>query len=140
MGYLDEVAAVIELGTSEAGTGSEFPIFRGHMPDSTVLGDKAVALVMTGGAADDARVEIDRPGLQVMVRGASIQQASTAYEEAEGVMLLVKNALHEFTGQPSSSAFHYVGIWQRSGPTFLGFDQSWRPRFSTNFRVQRSRT
>jgi hypothetical protein len=140
MAYLDEIAAIIEAGTTDAGTGSSFPIIRGHLPDSTVLGDRMVALVMTPGLADQARVEIESPGLQVLVRGASIQEVSTGYEEADNVAWSVKNALHEYVGTPSSSGKLYVGVWNESGPFFLGFDESFRPRFSNNLRIQRSRT
>lgn len=140
MAYLDEVAAIIEAGTTQAGTGSSYPIFRGHMPDSTVLGDRAVAVLLTAGAGDEARVEIDNPGLQVLVRGAPLMQVSTTYEEAEEIAWLVKNALHEYAGTPSSSGRYYVGIWSESGPFFVGFDDGMRPMFSSNMRVLRSRT
>lgn len=140
MAFLDEIAAAIEAGTTEAGTGSSFPIFRGMMPDSTVLGDRAVALILTGGYPDDARVTLDRPGLQVLVRGAQANQVSTAYQEAEIVAWSVKNALHEYHGTPSSSGLYYVGIWNESGPFFLGVDEVQRPVFSNNLRIQRSRT
>jgi hypothetical protein len=140
MAYLDEVATAIEAGTTEAGTGSSYPIFRGHLPDSTVLGDRAVALIMSAGFNDEARVEIDNPGLQVITRGAPINSVSTGYEEAEAVAWLVKNALHEYTGTPESTGLYYVGIWNESGPFFIGFDENYRPMFSNNLRVLRSRT
>lgn len=141
MAYLDEVAAIIDANTTAAGTGSDFPIFRSHLPDSTVLGDRAVALIHTEGFGDMARVEVGGPGLQVVTRGRSILQTSTAYEEAYAVAEAVRSSLHEYTGtSASSSGNHYVGIWSENGPFFAGFDETMRPLFSNNFRVQRSRT
>lgn len=140
MAFLDEIAAAVELGSTEAGSGTSFPIFKGTMPDSTVLGDRAVALVLSGGYADDARVTLDRPGLQVLVRGAPVNQVSTSYQEADSVAWSVKNALHSYYGTPESTGLYYVGIWNESGPFFIGYDEVQRPVFSNNLRIMRSRT
>ncbi len=144
--YLQEVNTIIEAGTTEAGsTDADWPIYRGFLPDSTVIGDRAVALLHTAGESniggtDGARAEIEGPGLQVVVRGLPLNQFSTSYVEAEEIAVAVENALHGFTGNSSTGGRHYVGIWNESGPFFLGLDESKRPLFSTNFRVLRSRT
>jgi hypothetical protein len=140
--YLEEIEAIIVAGTTHAGAGSDFPIFLGHLPDSTVASvtDRAVGVIPTVGGPSMARVEIDEPGLQVVVRGASVYETSTAFEEAWGVAVEVRDSLHEFTGEPSSDGKLVVGIWNQSGPFLVGFDHSMRPVFSNNFRVMRSRT
>lgn len=138
--YLEEIEAIIVAGTTEAGSGSSFPIFLSHVPDSTVssVTDRLVAVLHSIGGPDLGRVEVEEPGLQVIVRGASITEVSSGYEEAYGVAHAVKNALHEFTG--ASTGKHYVGIWSESGPYFIGHDTNMRPLFSNNLRVLRSRT
>lgn len=140
--YLEEVESIIVAGTTYAGSGSSFPIFLGHLPDSTVssVTDRAVGLIESIGGPDMGRVEIEERAVQIVVRGASIYEVSTSYEEAADVAHRLKNALHEFTGNSSSGSKRYVGVWNESGPFFTGFDNSMRPYFSNNFRVLRSRT
>ena len=140
--YLEEIESIIVAGTTEAGSGSLFPIFLSHVPDSTVASvtDRLVAVIHGVGGGDLGRVEVENPGLQVVVRGASITEVSSGYEEAAHAALSVKNALHGFTGASSVGSKHYVGVWNESGPYFAGHDDSMRPFFSNNFRVLRSRT
>lgn len=140
--YLEEIESIVTAASTDVGDGTSFPIFLGHLPDSTTAGvpDRAIALVLGFGDGDYGRVEIEQPGLQVIVRGPSITEISTGYEEAYGIAHMVKNALHGYTGAPSTDSKNYVGIWNESGPFFVGFDESMRPNFSNNFRVMRSRT
>lgn len=141
--FLEEIEAIIVAGSTLVGDGTSFPVFLGHMPDSTRanMPDRSVALLHNSGGPDYGRVEIERPALQVLTRGASIYDASTAYEEASSLAHDIKNVLHEFTGDSGlSGGKAYVGIWNMSGPFFLGFDDSMRPVFSNNFRILRSRT
>lgn len=140
MAFLDEIDAILAANTTEVGSGSSYPVFLGHLPDSTQLGDRAVALINTPGGPSDGRVAIERPGLQVVVRGPSINSVSTGYEEAEATAVSVRDALHEYTGSADSLSRHYVGILTASGPFFGGFDEDWRPHFPMNFDVMRSRT
>lgn len=138
--FLQEINTIIEAGTTEAGsTFSDWPIYRSHLPDSTAIGDRAVALLNSAGEPDLGQPDVEKPGLQVITRGLPLKKFSTAYEEAETVAFAVKNALHGFSGESSSGGTHYVGIWNESGPFFLGFDESKRPLFSNNLLVQRSR-
>lgn len=139
--FLEDIEWILVQTSTDDLDLDNFPVYLGHMPDSTVAAftDKAVALLNTLGGADYGRVEIEEPGLQILVRGASIYQQSSGYEEAFSAAHQIKNALHGFSG-PTSSGKNVVGIWNQSGPFFLGFDQEMRPNFSNNFRVMRSRT
>lgn len=145
MSYLEEIASIIEAGTTAAGsTHATWPLYGGFLPDSTVIGDRAVALLLAPGLPDDGgtgspRSDVERPGLQVLVRGQPLNQVRTSYPDAESVAFAVKNALHGFSGASSAGARHYVGIWAEA-PAFIGFDESKRPLFSTNLRVERSRS
>ena len=123
-----------------AGAHTGWPIYRSHMPDSTAIGDKAVALVNTAGEPEWERVGIEPRGLQVVVRGAAINQTATGYEDAMDEAVLVRDELHGFVGEDPTGTTHYLGIWCENGPFFGGFDQSLRPAFPMNFRVLRSRT
>ncbi len=137
--FLQEIQTIVETGTNDAGDGSNFPIIRSHMPDSTSQTDgRTVALMLTAGLPDLGQPNIESPGLQVLVRGLPLNRFSTSYPEAENVAFSVKNALHGFTGLSSVGGRHYIGIWNESGPVFLGFDESKRPLFSINMRVDRS--
>lgn len=137
--FLQEINTIITSNTTEAGT-TDWPIFRSHLPDSTAIGDRAVALLNSAGGPDLGQPDVERPGVQVIVRGLSLKEFSTTYAEAETVAYAVKNALHGFSGTPDGGGTHYVGIWNESGPFFLGHDEAKRPLFSNNLLVQRSRS
>ena len=115
-------------------------IYKGHLPDSTGIGrGRAVALLETAGAGVMGRIEMERPGLQVIVRGEPQHQTSTAWPETEAKMVEIVDAIHEYTGS-ALTATHWMGAWCDSGPTFDGFDEGWRPHFSADFRVMRATT
>lgn len=140
MSFITQMQSVLALGTTEVGTGSSFPVFKGLMPDSTVIdSDRAVALLHTAGEPDDGHDLREHQGLQIITRGAPLNSSSTdAYTEAENAAFASKNAMRGFTGESSAGADHIVGIWNLSGPFFGGYDQSMRPTFSNNLMVQRS--
>lgn len=144
--FLREMATVVEAGTTEAGsTHATWKLYGGGLPDSTHVADRAVGLIQTAGVGDVGsattdRADVERPGLQVLVRGLPRNQYSSAYEEASGVARAVKNALHGFTGPSSSGGTHYIGIWSQGSAGWIGDDQSGRPMFSANFRVERSKS
>lgn len=109
------------------------------MPDSAQLQDKVVAIVETPGGPPLATVEVDEPGLQLMVRGASITSESTAYEDAQAKANEIYRDLHGL-GAVTLSGRYFPGIWAEQTPFLLQYDESDRPHIACNFRVLRSRT
>lgn len=69
---------------------------------------------------------------QVLVRGAV-----GSYVETYSLTADISSVLHEYYGTPSGSSFYYTGIWAAGVPFFIGMDDSNRPLFSINFRIQR---
>lgn len=114
-------------------------IYKGHLPDSTAINTRAVALLETAGGGVMGRVGLEMPSLQVLVRGVAMNQTSTAYPEAETKMTELVDAMHEYAGSALTTT-HWAGVWCEDGPTFAGFDESWRPQFSATFRVWRATT
>lgn len=139
MAFLDEVSAILTT-SSVAGGATGWPLYLGHMPDSSAIGDKAVAAIDQAGFGFITRPLLEQPGLQILVRGAPINQTSTGYQDAQDRAVLVAGALRGYVGQPSSSGARIAGIWNESGPQFAGFDEGWRPVFSANFRAIREST
>lgn len=136
MAFLDEIAD--RIASSTAGS-TNWPVFRGHLPDSTVIDDRAVGLVHTRGKAD-ARLALQTDGLSVFVRGRPVNQTSTGYEEAETHAVAVKNVLRGYAGQSAdTNDVHYAGIWCDAAPYFEGFDESWRPVMRMDFHCTRVR-
>ena len=135
---LDDIATVLIANSvaSSSGEGGWY-LWKSHLPDSTYIANLAVAIIETGGYAPDASVELARPTFQLLTRGRSIMQVSTAYEEARAKAQEANDALHAYTpGQINEH--HYVGIWAEQDAFFAGLDEGDRPMFSQNFRVQRS--
>ena len=140
MAFLDEIASRLSSQGVASSSGEQgFFLVRGFLPDSTVLPNRLMAIIQTGGQAPDASVEIDRPGLQVLTRGQSLMTVSSAYQVAEAKAQAAKRALHALT-PGSLDGRHYVGIWATQDPFFMGYDSEYRPLFSENFVTQRSRT
>lgn len=133
---LDELATLLESSTV-AGTGTSWLLFKGHMPDSTAIGDPAVALIQTAGEGRMGSLDIDRPHFQVVVRGSPNHTSTSAYEDAQAKMSEARDALHEYSGSTLTSGTHYVGVWCLN-TYFAGLDEGWRPQFAGNFRAMRS--
>lgn len=136
--FLDEIEALIDVST-DVGSGSSWPIYKSHLPDSTVIGDKAIALLETPGEGETGRVDIDKRGLKVLVRGSPMSSESTSYETTEAIAISIRDDMVGYAGSSDTSSHHYVGIWSLDGPTFQGFDASWRPLLAMNFRAWRSK-
>ena len=128
---------VVSLG-GVAGANTNWPIFKSHIPDSTVIDDRAIALIETAGVPEHGRIEMEAHGLQVLVRGVAMSSASTAVQEAEDKAQDVLDQVHEYTGDLQTLGQHYVGITNESGPFLTGFDGSWRCVFSANYLALRS--
>jgi len=136
MAFLDEVADLI--GSSTAGSTS-WPVFRGHLPDSTVIDDRAIGLVHTGGGAQPG-VTLQTDRLTVLVRGRPMNQTSSAYEEAEAHAVSLKTAVRGYAGLSSdTNDVYYAGVWCEAAPYFDGLDESYRPVFRMEFRCMRAR-
>ena len=139
MAFFDEISAILEASTA-AGSNTSWPIYLGHMPDSTAIGDRAVAIIERPGTANPGRVELDTREMLVEVRGRPTISTSTGYEEAEVEAVLVRNTLHAYSGSSDSSGRHYVGIRTLRRPSFDGFDEAHRPVFGMLFEATRTRT
>jgi hypothetical protein len=101
--------------------------------------DKVVALIQTPGSPPMAGLDVDQPGFQLRVRGASIGDSTSAYTDAEAKAVQIVNDLHSIT-PGSLSGRHYPGIYAVQSPFLLEYDDSMRPHMVCNFRAFRSRT
>lgn len=136
-------AGIVTTSTAEAFyLTNESPvwlIYKGHMPDSTAINTRAIALLETAGGGVMGRIDMETPRLQVLVRGVPMHQTSTTYPEAESKMTDLVGAIHGYAGSALTTT-HWAGAWCEDGPTFEGYDEGWRPQFSATFRVWRSTT
>ena len=140
MALLSEIGTRLSDSTLASSSGkNSWTLIESYLPDSTALPDKIVALLQTGGPPPDAYTEVDRPGFQVLVRGESLNAASSGYDDAEQESQDIKADLHAIT-PGSLSGRHYVGIWADGDPFLLEYDQSMRPVIATNYTALRSRT
>lgn len=115
-------------GDSSLGLVFGTDLFVGDMPESP---DACVALFDTGGSSPDPN-KYFRADVQVLVRG-TVGSYSETYAVTETILLL----LHEYYGTPSGSTYYYSVVWASGVPFYIGVDESNRPLFSLNFRIQR---
>lgn len=133
---LDEFEALLTTSTV-AGGGTGWGIYKGHMPDSSTIGAKAVALIQTPGRGRMGALDIERARLQVVIRGEPQNTSTDAYEATKAKAAEVRAALHEYTGSDLTDGTHYVGVWCE-GIYPAEMDESWRPVFVGEFRAMRS--
>ena len=146
MPILDEIATLIAGATvaglpgTAASTASGWLMFKSHLPDSTAIPNKCIGLIEEIGQGVMGRVEMEMPGLSVVIRGEPANSTeSTPYATAQAKMTQTRDVLHGYTGSTGTSSVHYAGIWvQNSG--FLGFDESWRPLFTIGCRILKATT
>lgn len=141
--FLDEVGALLASSSvgvaSSSGMGS-YVLIKGHLPDSSQLPHRVLALVETpGGAPDAGDTNLDYPGLQVLVRGEPRNQASSCYSDARRKIQDARDTLHRLT-PGSYGGRYYAGMWAQQEPFLLYFDEQARPVFGVNFLALRSRT
>ena len=141
MPMLTEVAQYIAdanlAATSGSGTG--WYLWKGGMPDSTAIPDRAVLVRNTGGPEPIWTLGIEQPAFQVVVRGARTVDVSSAYKEARAMAQDVRDRLH-FTVGASLSGVAYPGILAEQEPFYMGEDLDQRPVFVCNYRAWRVST
>jgi len=138
--FLDDVGAQLaSAAVASSSGGGGYVLVRSWLPDSTALQDKVVALIETGGMAPGPRAELDRPGFQLLVRGASIIRASSGYVDARAKAEAAKLALHALVFT-STSGRYYPGVLAQQDPFLLQLDDQKRPIIATNYLAWRSRT
>ena len=137
---LDEIAQRVDDQSLASSSGADgWLLVKSMLPDSSALQDKIVALIETPGEPPDAQTEVDKPHFQVLVRGASIAQVSSAYEEAAAKAQEIKRDLHRL-GPVTLSGRYFPAMWAMQDPFLLEVDQRDRPTFVMNVRAFRSRT
>lgn len=124
---------------SVTGGNSTWRLFKGLMPDSTSIGDRAVAIMAAGGRAQIPNLKIDRNTVAIRVRGARADQLSTAYEDAKLKVDEIKETLHAVFGSTQSGNTYY-SIQATRAASFTGMDASLRPEFDMEFSVFRQST
>ncbi len=140
MSFLDEIESHLVsqgLGKTPGSTSTNaWTIYRTLMPESP---DRVIGLFETSGEPPTAGAGVDKPGLQVRIRGPKMKESTGAYSTARTQIGSIKDTLHEF--DPGSiSGRHYGGMWAEQEPFSLGYDDNDRPELSCNFRTHRSRT
>lgn len=114
------------IGTFKATTGWSIQISK--MPDSP---DTCVGVFDQPGLEPETKFRYDRPGVQVLIRGAKMGYVA-AYAKAEDV----KEALHGRDNEAWNGT-RYLQILAESDPIPMGYDDNNRPLFSVNFLIHR---
>lgn len=127
MPMLQDIAdKLVALGLADA---TSWPCFQSTMPPEPA---QAIALFETSGHPPGTRQKLDRPGLQVRVRGAQ-----AGYPAAAAKIKAIRLALHGFSG--TIGATYYPWIKATGSPGSLGYDPNGRPELVCSFDVGESR-
>lgn len=113
------------IGTFASTTGWSISISRA--PDSP---NQMVSIIWIGGPAPNPKFLFDQPSIQVMVRGAPEDYLATEAKAQD-----VKDALLGLPAQTINGT-PYVGIWALGDTQFVGYDESERPTFTSNWRIR----
>jgi hypothetical protein len=93
--------------------------------------DKVVTLYDTGGPEPNPKNLQDFLRVQIRIRGKPGEYIST-FNKAQQIK-------DELLGRPKGvvNSVTYVGIWMNTETLFMGYDESRRPRFTSNWRIVR---
>lgn len=97
--------------------------------------DSCITVIDSGGFPPEANYRYDYPTVQILVRGAR-----NGYRAAYTVAENIKTTLNGKAGNAVDSTYSIIGIWAMGDILPLGNDESDRPLFSLNFRLQRQPT
>lgn len=114
------------LGTLAASTG--WAIFASQMPTNP---DTVIAVFTTGGLPPDPKWLLDRPFVQVRVRG-SVGDYSNAWNKAQAI----KDDLLGISSVTIGGT-NYIGITMLSDITFIQYDDNRRPIITANYQIFR---
>ncbi len=95
--------------------------------------DQLVLVTETAGEAPEAGSDLERPGFQVLVRGA-VDGVTAARAKADEIL----GQLHRFIGTAGGKP--YVGVLATGQPFIVAWDDRKRPVLATNYRTMRSRS
>lgn len=132
MGLLDEIGAQLTVaGVASSGASSTGWAlrYRGLTPQPV----RQVAVIPSGGFAQEGIAPIDRPTFQVLVRGSSDMG-----RDLEDKVDDVDSALNLVEGVVGGRV--YVDIQRQGDKAFLGLDEHQCPLYSLNYLALRSRT
>lgn len=139
--FLDQIADwLINQGVVDAGPGGPtgWQVFKSYQPPSP---DQTVTLYETPGEVPEIITDIssesayDFPGLQVRLRGTSMQ-----YSAMRAQFQKIYKALHEQEPTPVAGQNIFITLYSvNSGPMPMGLDEENRPEATWNFRTMRSR-
>lgn len=141
-GSTADVGLVVEIGkrlssqsvASTAAGSTSFLLRYFELPSTH---DRAVTVVPIAGFGMEYATNLDRPGVQVLVR-ASANGASELEDKADAIVAALNLIAH--TTNLAGSGREYVDIRKTSDPIWLGRDDNDRPIMAVNFYAMRSRT
>lgn len=138
---LDEITNLLTSSTKfheAASTGPGVEVWSSFWPDTSA--DTSVVLFETGGtspllklASTGGVVAVERPGVQVITRAQSYQEARNLAQDVWNLFVAVTNST-----DPSGAK--YLDLRPEQSPIPLGADQLRRERLSMNFSVRREST
>lgn len=126
IGSLLATAGVATTGASSTGWTLKY---RGLTPEPA----RQVVVIATGGLPQEGIAPIDRPTVQVLVRGSSMD-GSVLEAKVGAVVTAVNRRDGVVNGWP------YVDIQKEGDVLYLGLTDNQRPLYSVNFWTVRSRT
>ncbi len=141
-GSTADVGLVVEIGkrlssqsvASTAAGSTSFLLRYFELPSTH---DRAVTVVPIPGFEMEYATNLDRPGVQVMVRGA-VNGLSELEDKADDVVVALNLIAHSTNF--AASGREYVDIRKTSDPIWIGRDDNDRPMVSVNFYAMRSRS
>lgn len=123
---IKDILVTESIGTFGGTTG--WGIFIGKQPDPGTVNEQTITLFDTGGQTPEVSVAIDKPTIQILVRGTEWD-----YKNTHDKCIAIRNVLHRRPTETVNTTV-YDGIYQAGDITFIEY-QTNRPLFSLNFRM-----
>lgn len=138
MGVLQDFKRLLTdagVGSTGAGSTGWRIVYREFQPVIGSIGAQQIALVPSGGFPEDGKPPIERPTMQVLIRGTT--NASSGLEVKVDAVI---DALNLKNGSIGFGNWYYADIRVQGDKISLGRDENGYPVYATNFNTVRSRT
>ena len=138
MGVLQDFKTILTtagVGSTGATSTGWRIVYREFQPVIAGVGAQQIALVASGGFPEDGKPPIERPTMQVLIRGTT--NASSGLEVKVDAVI---DALNVKNGSIGFGNWYYVDIRVQGDKLWLGRDDDGYPVYAVNFNTVRSRT
>lgn len=133
---IKDILVAKNVGVFSAGAQTtDWSIFYDSEPSAPPAPQRCLTITPYGGADSNPAWLLDKPKVQIRVRGQANDAVATWNKACEVLEALTGYPSHDWPPSPATKEARWVGVWNRGGVIRLGLDKNDRPIFVVNFQL-----